>query len=163
MKELLDYAQDHSGEILDTVRRIVEMESFSSDHASVNALGIYLKGELEALGASVEVVPQSEAGDHFLAEVGEGDDQVLTLCHMDTVWAPGTIEEKPFRVENGLAYGPGILDMKAGIAITLHALKAIKSLELTPQQRVERAVRARGFILLGLRPSLSVASWLAAR
>ena len=137
MKELLDYAQAHSSEILDTVRRIVEMESFSSDHASVNALGTYLMGELEALGARVDLVPQSEAGDHFLAEVGEGDEQVLILCHMDTVWAPGTLEEKPFRVENGLAYGPGILDMKAGIAITLHALKAIKSLELTPQQRVK--------------------------
>jgi glutamate carboxypeptidase len=55
---------------------------------------------------------------------------------MDTVWPPGTIRERPFRVANGLAYGPGILDMKAGIAVTLHALEAIQALGLKPRQRV---------------------------
>ncbi|MFQ6029273.1 MAG: M20 family metallopeptidase, partial [Dehalococcoidia bacterium] len=62
--------------------------------------------------------------------------QTLILCHMDTVWPRGTIQERPFRVENGLAYGPGILDMKAGIAITLHALEALQALGQPLRQRV---------------------------
>jgi len=137
MKELLDYAQDHADYILSTLKQMVELESFSSDKASVDALGAYVKGRLETLGALVEVVLQRETGDHLLAGLGDGPEQVLILCHMDTVWPPGTIQQKPFRVEDGLAYGPGILDMKAGIAITLHALEAMRTLGLAPQQRVK--------------------------
>ena len=136
MKELLDYAQDHSEEILSTLRQIVELESFTSDKSSVDTLSSYIKDRLEALDASVQVVAQPEFGDHLLADWGEGPEQVLVLCHMDTVWPQGTLQEKPFRVENGLAYGPGILDMKAGIAISLHALEALHYLGLSPQRRV---------------------------
>ena len=136
MKELLDHARDHTEEILSTLRHIVELESFSSDKSSVDTLGSYIKERLEALDAWVQVVPQSEFGNHLLAEWGEGPEQVLILCHMDTVWPQGTLQDKPFRVEDGLAYGPGILDMKAGIAISLHALEALRSLGLSPQRRV---------------------------
>ncbi len=136
MKELLDYAQAHAADILSSLRHIVETESFSSDKPSVDALGSYIKGRLEALGAWVQVVPQEEAGDHLLADVGEGAEQVLILCHMDTVWPTGTIQQNPFRVKGGLARGPGVLDMKAGIAITLHALEAIAALGRSPRQRV---------------------------
>ena len=136
MKELLDYARAHSDEILSSLREMVEIESFSSDHPGVNRLGAYLRDEMEAVGARVMPIPQTEAGDHFLADVGDGEEQVLVLCHMDTVWPQGTLQDKPFRIENGLAYGPGILDMKAGIAIGLHAVKALRSLEVSPQQRV---------------------------
>ena len=136
MKEFLDYAQAHSDEILSSLREMVEIESFSSDHAGVNRLAAYLRDAMEAVGARVMPIPQTEAGDHFLADVGDGEEQVLVLCHMDTVWPQGTLQDKPFRIENGLAYGPGILDMKAGIAIGLHAVKALRSLEVSPQQRV---------------------------
>jgi glutamate carboxypeptidase len=136
MNELRDYSQAHAGEILSSLRQIVEMESFSSDKPSVDALSSYIKGRLEAVDARVQVVPQEEAGDHLLADVGEGPEQVLILCHMDTVWPTGTIQQNPFRVEDGQARGPGVLDMKAGIAITLHALEALKALGLSPRQRV---------------------------
>ena len=136
MKDLLELAVTETDEILQTLQRIVELESFSSDKASLDALGAYIKARLETLGARVEVIPQADAGDHLLAEIGEGPDQQLILCHMDTVWPGGTIQQRPFRVESGLAYGPGILDMKAGIAITLHALRALKTLNREPQHRV---------------------------
>ncbi len=136
MKELLDYARDHTDEIVDTLRQVVELESFSADKSSVDALGSYIKGRLESLDAKVRAAPQSEFGDHLLADWGEGPGQVLILCHMDTVWPQGTIQEKPFRIEDGLAYGPGILDMKSGVTIALHALKAIQSAGLSPPKRV---------------------------
>ena len=137
MKELLDYACGHANDILETLRRIVELESFSADKPSIDALSTYIKDRLEGLDARVQVVPQKGAGDHLLADWGEGPEQILILCHMDTVWPKGTLAEKPFRVEDGLAYGPGILDMKAGIAIGLHALDAIRSLGLSTQSRVK--------------------------
>ena len=50
---------------------------------------------MEAVGARVMPIPQTEAGDHFLADVGDGEEQVLVLCHMDTVWPQGTLQDKP--------------------------------------------------------------------
>ncbi len=137
MKELLDYAHAHADETMETLRTMGEMESFTADKPSVDKLSSYIKDRLESLNANVEVVPQTEAGDHLVAEWGEGDEQILILCHMDTVWATGTLEEMPFRIQDGLVSGPGVLDMKAGIAINLHALAALDSLGLTPKRRVK--------------------------
>ena len=137
MKELLDYALAHADDTMETLRTMVEMESFTADKPSVDKLSFYIKERLETLRASVEVISQAETGNHLLAEWGEGDEQILILCHMDTVWATGTLQEMPFRMQDGLVSGPGILDMKAGIAILLHALDALKTLGLAPQRRVK--------------------------
>lgn len=137
MKEFLDYAQSHTDDILTTLKELVDRESFTADKAGVDRLSSWIKGELEGVGASVEVLPQEEVGDNLLAEYGKGDEQVLILCHIDTVWPPGTIEERPFRVEGGLAYGPGILDMKAGVAITLNTLKMFRDLNIEPPRKVK--------------------------
>ena len=98
MTEFLAYADSHADEILGTLRHMVDMESFTADKAATDALGGYIKGRLEGLGAQVRVVAQSEVGDHLVADIGEGDQQILLLCHMDTVWPTGTIQERPFRV-----------------------------------------------------------------
>ena len=137
MKELLDYALAHADDTMETLRTMVEMESFTADTPSIDKLSSYIKERLEALGASVEVISQTEAGNHLLAEWGEGKEQILILCHIDTVWATGTLQNMPFRVQDELVSGPGILDMKAGIAILLHALDALNNLGLSPQRRVK--------------------------
>jgi len=137
MKELLDYALAHADDTMETLRTMVEMESFTADTPSIDKLSSYIKERLETLGASVEVISQTEAGNHLLAEWGEGKEQILILCHMDTVWATGTLQNMPFRVQDGVVSGPGILDMKAGIAILLHALDALNNLGLSPQRRVK--------------------------
>ena len=137
MKELLDYALAHADDTMETLRTMVEMESFTSDKPSIDKLSSYIKSRLEALNASVDVIAQSEAGDHLLAEWGEGNEQILILCHMDTVWPTGTLQEMPFQIRDGLVYGPGVLDMKAGIAINLHALAALGALGLAPRRRVK--------------------------
>ncbi len=142
MKEFLEYAESHAEEILGTLRHMVEMESFTADKALTDALGGFIKERFEELGAQVRLVPQEEVGDHLVADVGEGDQQVLLLCHMDTVGPTGTIQQRPFRVEAGLGYGPGILDMKAGIAIALHALETLRAHNLAPQQRVRILVNS---------------------
>jgi glutamate carboxypeptidase len=136
MREFLEHANSHSTEILDSLRRMVDMESFSTDKAATDLLGVHIRGRLEELGARVQVIPQTQVGDHMIADVGDGEEQVLVLCHMDTVWPTGTLGERPFRVEDGRAFGPGILDMKAGIAVTFHALQAMRDLGIPPRRRV---------------------------
>ena len=108
-----------------TLRELVEIESFSGDKAGVDELGRYVGARLQELGATVEFRRQEDVGDHLVARLGDGCSQVLVLGHLDTIWPPGTLETSPFRVERGRAYGPGIFDMKSGIAIAIHALKSL--------------------------------------
>ena len=58
-------------------------------------------------------------------EVGPGGDGALVLGHLDTVWPAGTLADIPFRVDGDRATGPGIFDMKAGIAVAMAALEAL--------------------------------------
>ena len=54
------------------------------------------------------------------------------MGHLDTVHPPGTLKEMPWREENGHCHGPGILDMKGGIVLTLEAIAALHRAGLTP-------------------------------
>jgi glutamate carboxypeptidase len=111
---------------------LVGLESPSTDKAAVDRFGTFLRDQLEGLGAEVEVLAQEEAGNHLLARWGEGEGGTLMLGHMDTVWPLGTTAERPYRVEGGWAYGPGVLDMKACIVIGLYAIQALQALGRMP-------------------------------
>lgn len=62
--------------------------------------------------------------------------QILILCHVDTVWDAGEIEERPFEVIEDKAYGPGVLDMKGGIVQTYFAFKALRDLGIRTGRRI---------------------------
>ena len=132
MQELAKYLYPRQGEMVKLLQELVGLESPSTDKAAVDRLGACLKDRLEALGAEVEVLTQEEAGNHLLARWGDDKGGALVLCHMDTVWPLGTVSERPFRVEGGWAYGPGALDMKAGIVIGLYAVQALQALGRMP-------------------------------
>lgn len=115
--------------MLQTLQRIVEMESPSDDKAAVDRLGKVLAGEFEASGCKVRLHHNAEAGDQLQAEFPGRDSQkpVLLLGHFDTVWPLGTLKKMPFRIADGRAFGPGAFDMKAGIVMMLFALRALKN------------------------------------
>ena len=121
---------------LRTLRELVEIESFSGDKAGVDELGRHIGDRLRRLGANVEFRRQQQVGDHLLATFGSGHSQVLVLGHLDTIWPRGTLAANPFRLEDGRAYGPGVFDMKSGIAIALHALEALKGSARLADRRV---------------------------
>jgi glutamate carboxypeptidase len=81
--------------------------------------------ELSPLGLPVELLPVDGAGPVLRAR--RGTRPVMLLGHLDTVWDVGTLKQRPVRVENGRLYGPGSFDMKGGIAVLVHALKALAS------------------------------------
>jgi glutamate carboxypeptidase len=86
-----------------------------------------LATRLEALGARVERLAQADAGDHIRARFGNSSDApILLLGHIDTVWAVGQLSRMPFREEGGRLYGPGIFDMKAGIAVAMLAVRLLR-------------------------------------
>jgi glutamate carboxypeptidase len=135
-QKILSYLLDHRDEMVDLLARLVELESPSGDKPGLDRLGAFLAQELHGLGAVVEVLSQSEAGNHIRARWGQGQGGTLLLCHMDTVWETGTVQERPVRVEAGKLYGPGSLDMKAGIVNALWAWRTFRAVNLAPGRRV---------------------------
>jgi glutamate carboxypeptidase len=124
---LLQFCRAHDAEMLAVLKRSVELESPSDNKAAVDRLGAYLGGEFERLGGKVKFYRQQEYGDHLKAEFPgrAGAKPLLLLGHFDTVWPLGTLAAMPFRSEGERAYGPGILDMKAGIVMMMFALRAL--------------------------------------
>src|ERR1041385_1117088 len=128
----LAFCQQHQGEMLSLLRHMVEIESPSDDKAAVDRMGAFLAQVFERLGGKVTFYPQQKAGNHLKAEFpGGASDRasgkpVLLLGHFDTVWPMGTLAKMPFRMEAGRAFGPGVYDMKAGIAMMMFALRALK-------------------------------------
>ncbi len=104
----------------ETLRRLVEAESFSTDRDGIERCGDLID-ELcrEMLGSGTERV-----GAHRVWQ-RPGDRPVLLLCHFDTVWPRGTLADFPFTVEDGVARGPGTFDMKGGIVQCLWALREV--------------------------------------
>jgi glutamate carboxypeptidase len=124
----LAFCQQHEGEMLSLLRRMVEIESPSDDKAAVDSMGSFLVEEFERLGGQVTFYPQQKAGNHLKIEfAGNSGKPVLLLGHFDTVWPMGTLAKMPFRMEAGRAFGPGAYDMKTGIAMMIFALQALKA------------------------------------
>ncbi|NTU62643.1 MAG: M20 family metallopeptidase [Chloroflexi bacterium] len=114
---------------LTLLKELAALESPSPDKAAVDACSAYVARQLRDLGAEVTVVPQTAAGDHLTA-LWPGTDrssQILTLCHLDTVWPKGTLAAMPLREVGDRLFGPGVYDMKAGTAILLTALKVLRN------------------------------------
>jgi glutamate carboxypeptidase len=97
----------------------------------VDRVGAIIAAEARRLGAQVEIILNADAGDHVLARFpspigkrvrGKGN-PILLLCHMDTVFPLGTLSRMPYREADGKIFGPGVLDMKAGIVIGLAAIE----------------------------------------
>ena len=105
------------------LKLLVETESPSHDKAAVDRVGGILAEEARRLSAQVEIIPNQETGNHVMSKWENGKDGILILCHMDTVFPLGTIQKTPYREADGKIYGPGTLDMKAGIVIALAALE----------------------------------------
>jgi glutamate carboxypeptidase len=124
-------------EIVELLGELVRRETPSRDKAALDVLGTLLAERLMDLGASVENVPNAVGGDHVLGRFPRNSDlrPALVLGHFDTVWPRGTLERLPFRVdEEGRAFGPGVFDMKASLAIFLAVIKQLKkSWELLPR------------------------------
>ena len=111
--------------LLEVVESLVRLESPTTDKAAVDSCGMELQQRLASMGGRVARLPRQDRGDHLLAEFGCGQSQILMLGHFDTVWPLGQLAEMPLARSNGRLYGPGVFDMKAGIAISMLATRAL--------------------------------------
>ncbi len=123
---LLDYCLAHQDALRKSIDRLVQLESPSTDKAAVDRCGAVLAAMLTEAGATVTRFPQTQRGDHLRAEFPGGSRRILLLGHFDTVWDVGQIQRMPLREEDGRLYGPGVYDMKASIALSILAMRAVR-------------------------------------
>ncbi|MCY3864664.1 MAG: M20 family metallopeptidase [Chloroflexi bacterium] len=135
-RRMLTYLRERADAMVSDLKRFIELESPTSHKPAVDALGVALAEELCGLGGAVEVIPKAEVGDVIRARWNPGAGGIVLLSHMDTVWDVGTVAGRPTRIDGDRLYGVGAMDMKGGIVIALWALRALRELELFPEQPI---------------------------
>jgi len=128
MKAILEYIDSKEAEMLEFLTRLVNIDCGTYDKTGVDQVGDILAGRLAALDFGVQRDAQEKFGDHVIGtKPGGGNQPILFIGHMDTVFPAGTVAKRPFRIEGKRAYGPGVVDMKGGITCLLFALEALKT------------------------------------
>lgn len=107
---------------------LAELDAPSGDIALLDATAQVLEARLTALGLAVERVG-GPAGAHLEARSSGEGPAIVVLGHYDTVWSRGTARERPFRVQDGVAHGPGVFDMRGGIVAALTALAVLRDID----------------------------------
>jgi glutamate carboxypeptidase len=119
-------------DILGRVSALVRQESPTSRYDAVSAAQEMVAGWAEALEGRVEQHVRDGGGGVLEARFGNPEDgrkPVLLLGHLDTVWPVGTLARMPWRMEDGWAFGPGVLDMKAGVVMALEAMRLVREVD----------------------------------
>jgi glutamate carboxypeptidase len=110
--------------------RLVNTDCGSYTKTGVDTVGAWTADFLRGQGASVEIRRHESLGDTVVAtfegRAGAGP-RLLLIGHLDTVFDEGTAASRPFRIEDGRAYGPGVTDMKSGLLAGLYSIKALRS------------------------------------
>lgn len=135
-RRVLEHLKGYQEQMIDLLEVFTNTDSPSTDKAHMDKFAGLVARKWEELGAEVTILEQAKQGNHVKAEWGQGDENILLLCHMDTVWDVGETKKRPFRVEDGKAYGPGVYDMKAGIVQAIFAVKTLQDLGLAPGKRI---------------------------
>jgi glutamate carboxypeptidase len=133
------YLRAHQREIIVLIQEMVECESPSDDPASVNRFVELLCDRLYGV-ASIRTFPGGRFGKNLRAEITlpgpKKRGQILVLGHSDTVWPIGTLRTMPFRQSKGRLWGPGVFDMKAGLAFFLFAIRALRELDIPVAKKI---------------------------
>ncbi len=146
MDPILAHVRAQQVDIVSLIRRMVECESPSDDPRAVDRFVDLLSAEVASF-ASVQTFPGGKFGKHLLCEFAlpgpsKKKGEILALGHSDTVWPMGTLAQMPLREAAGRLWGPGVLDMKSGIAFFLFAVRALRDLDIPVRSRVKLLVNS---------------------
>lgn len=133
MPETFTYAQmylplfqTYQTEYLHRLETLINIDSGTGQVEGVNRVMNYLESWLTQLGFIVTLHPTEQFGNNLVARrKGNGQIRVLLVGHVDTVYGPDAAQTHPFTIRDGIAYGPGVIDMKSGVVMCLYALRAL--------------------------------------
>ncbi len=130
---ILAHVESRQQSLHSTLKSLVLTESPTEDRAAVNAAATQVEEIARTLGGRVKRHKQKAFGDILELRFGPRRSTrkpILLLGHLDTVWPMGTLAAMPWREEKGRFWGPGVLDMKAGVVMALTAISTLKELKL---------------------------------
>ena len=176
VEQVLSLAKKEKPVLLETLKDLVSIESGSRDNEGLDKLANLIAGRLKSLDGQVELVEPSniykmedtpeKIGKMVQATfAGAGTKKILLIAHMDTVYPRGMLAQQPFRIEGDRAYGLGIADDKQGIAVILHTLAILKTMNfreyatLTVLINADEELSSPG----SRRRCLSLGCWLGCR
>ena len=127
--ERLAYFEARQEQIVKTIREFAEIESPSDNKVAADRMGAFLAGSFEAVGGRAIVHHSEDFAESVQIDFPgrENIKPVLLLGHFDTVYPLGTLATMPCLIADGRLHGPGVLDMKSGIALMLYAIAALQA------------------------------------
>jgi glutamate carboxypeptidase len=127
--ERLRHFEAQKDALVQTIREFVEIESPSDSKLAADHMGALLAAKFQALGGKARVHRTANFGDNLQIDFPgrEQKKPVLLLGHFDTVYPLGTLASMPCHIEGDRLHGPGVLDMKSGVALMLYAIEALQA------------------------------------
>src|SRR5579859_3984746 len=131
--ERFRYFEARQESLVETIREFVQIESPSDNKLAGDRMGALLAGRFEAIGGHAHVHRTDDFADNLQIDFparGSSEKKtkpVLLLGHFDTVYPMGTLATMPCHVTDGRLHGPGVLDMKSGVALMFYAIEALKA------------------------------------
>jgi glutamate carboxypeptidase len=137
LPDLFTICMKEKHSFLKLLKRLVETETPPSDPKRHHKLFSIIEKELQSIGFDVSIIPGVKSGGQLMARSRDSSANCfqMMLGHVDTVWPLHTLEKMPFdndETDKNILTGPGIYDMKAGVAMMITALKIMKKKELMP-------------------------------
>ena len=125
-QNFLPKLQGYQAELLERLEVLVNIDSGTGQWEGINEITGYLAQWLEAIGFGVSLHDSEGFGQNLVARLrGKGGVRLLLVGHLDTVYSAGAASARPFQVNEGLAFGPGVIDMKSGVLMGVYGLRAL--------------------------------------
>lgn len=127
--------------MVNLLKEAVHLESPSLDKKAVDRCSDFIIREFRKIGTKITRYPQKEIGDLYTVQYPAlksklKKETILVLAHVDTVWPVGRIQNMPFYLSGQKVFGPGVLDMKAGLVMAIYALKTLRELNIESQKNI---------------------------
>ena len=127
--EIISWLGGQQDAMIALLKAMVDTDSGSYNKPGIDAVGAVVRGFLESHGLTVEALPQTRHGDCLRAfvpgeQAGNAGGNIVLMGHRDTVFPDGEAGRRPFTIRDGVAYGPGVADMKAGLTMNCFVLAA---------------------------------------
>ena len=124
----LGYFSHRCDQIVSTIRDLAEIESPSDNKAAVDRVAQAIANKFARLGGKIRIHQAKGFGNHLQVDFSgtSAGKPVLLLGHYDTVYPLGTLAKMPCHIVDNKLTGPGVLDMKSGIALMLHAIAGLQ-------------------------------------
>jgi len=138
MDSILAHVRERQSELISFLKELVECESPTDDAAAVNRFVDLFATRVSDI-AHIKTFPGGRYGKHVLCEFQsqvKASASLLALGHSDTVWPLGALRQMPWRQEKGRLWGPGVLDMKSGLAFFVFAMRALRDLDLPIRRKI---------------------------